>query len=189
MIRRTDPAVFAALLLLGLLLVPTSSPAGEAETAPKDEQPAVPVSDLDLGLHRGSVFEAAAPPPVKRNQTFPGERPALLRAHPEAPPVTPHGTADFLPITRDQNTCTDCHLVDEKEEGGPTPIPESHFVDYRNAPETVGEEIAGSRWVCTACHVAQTDEAPLVDNRITGAELEPDREGDEGSRDDGPDGD
>ena len=148
-------------------------PAEAAATAPEDAEPAPPpVSDLELGLQEGSVFEAPVPPIVRRNQSFPGERPALLRAHPEAPPVTPHGTADFLPITRDQNVCTDCHLIDEKAEGGPTPIPESHFVDLRDAPGEVRDEIVGSRWVCTACHVAQTDNPPLVGNRVTGVEIE-----------------
>lgn len=143
-----------------------------AATAPEDAEAAPPVSDLDLGLQKGSVFDAPVPPVVRWNQSFPGERPGLLRAHPEAPPVTPHGTADFLPITRDQNVCTDCHLIDEKVEGGPTPIPESHFVDLRDAPGEVRDEIAGSRWVCTACHVAQTDNPPLVGNRVTGVEVD-----------------
>ncbi len=142
------------------------------QVTPAGDAPATSVSDLELGLRKGSLFEVPVPPVVQRNQSFPGERPALLRAHPEAPPVTPHGTADFLPITREQNVCTDCHLTDEKVEGGPTPIPESHFVDLRDAPDEVRDEIAGSRWVCTACHVAQTANPPLVGNRVTGVESE-----------------
>lgn len=185
--RRRTPifattGLLAALPIFGLLAVgpvPAQAEGDSPEKASAAEEPAEPaepapppVSDLELGLQKGSVFEAPVPPIVRRNQSFPGERPALLRAHPEAPPVTPHGTADFLPITRDQNVCTDCHLIDEKVEGGPTPIPESHFVDLRGAPGEVRDEVAGSRWVCTACHVAQTDNPPLVGNRVTGVEMD-----------------
>jgi cytochrome c-type protein NapB len=139
------------------------------------------VPDLEISLRKESVFEAVTPPAVRRNESFPGERPALLRAHPEAPPVTPHGIADFLPITREQNLCTDCHLIEDREEGLPTPIPESHFVDDRNAPNTVREEIVGSRWLCTSCHVPQTDNPPLVENRVTGVTRAPARDRGSGS--------
>jgi nitrate reductase cytochrome c-type subunit len=46
--------------------------------------------------------------------------------------------------------------------GEATPIPASHYVDLRNAPGVRGAEVAGARWVCTACHVPQQDVQPLV---------------------------
>jgi len=30
------------------------------------------------------------------------------------------------------------------------------------APDIIGEEPVGARWVCTSCHLAQTDAEPLV---------------------------
>jgi nitrate reductase (cytochrome), electron transfer subunit len=120
------------------------------------------VPERQIGLVRAGPGEVVAPPRVKENDTPPGERPARPRAFPGAPPAIPHGIADFLPITREANACIDCHGVAEKRKGEPTPIPASHYVDTRNAPEKRGEKVAGARWSCTACHVPQHDVAPLV---------------------------
>ena len=128
--------------------------------------PEGPISDRELGLSSGSVFEVPSPDPVSENQSDPGERPSLPRVYPGAPPIIPHGVADLLPITREQNLCLDCHLVKEKVKGEPTPIPQSHFVDLRNSPGRVGEEVAGARYNCVACHVSLTEAAPLVKNRF-----------------------
>jgi cytochrome c-type protein NapB len=77
--------------------------------------------------------------------------------------VISHGIAEFLPITRSSNLCLDCHGVPgPKKKGEPTPVPASHFVDFRKAPGKKGEKVAGARWICTACHVPQTDAKPLV---------------------------
>ena len=46
----------------------------------------------------------------------------------------------------------------------PSKIPARHYADPRNAPTLKRAEIAGSRYVCTACHVPQTDAKPLVAN-------------------------
>jgi len=54
--------------------------------------------------------------------------------------------------------------VEEKEEGEPTPVPESHFHDLRNAPDERMEVVAGARYVCTTCHVTLTRTEPLVGN-------------------------
>jgi nitrate reductase cytochrome c-type subunit len=47
---------------------------------------------------------------------------------------------------------------------GAPAAPSSHQVDRRRSPEVIGEETVGARWVCTSCHVAQTDTKPLVAN-------------------------
>jgi cytochrome c-type protein NapB len=101
---------------------------------------------------------------VADNDTAPGEEPALPRAYPGAPPRIPHGIASLLPITRTDNYCIGCHLIDEKVEGGPTPVPASHKTDLRNAPGKVGESIVGARWYCVSCHVSLTGAKPLVGN-------------------------
>jgi len=130
------------------------------------EEPAEPkgVSDARIGLRGESVFETAVPPSVLENTTDPGEAPLPTRANEEVPPVVPHGVADFLPITRASNGCIDCHAVEEKEPGEPTPIPSSHYRDLRNAPGIVGEAVAGARYVCVSCHVSPTAARPLVAN-------------------------
>lgn len=122
------------------------------------------VPDRDVGLARTAPMEVAPPPRVKENDSAPGDRPVRPRAYPGAAPAVPHGIADLLPITRTANACVDCHAVPEKKPGEPTPIPPSHYVDWRNAPGKRGEQVAGARWVCTACHVPQQDVAPLVES-------------------------
>ena len=98
---------------------------------------------------------------------MPGEKAVLPRAFPDAPPMVPHGIQAFLPITRAENACLSCHgEAKVKRPGEPTPIPASHHVDYRNAPGKIGEKVSGARWVCTACHVQQTDARQLVGNRF-----------------------
>ena len=93
-------------------------------------------------------------------------RTSLPRAFAGAPPLVTHGIEELPAITRANNMCVDCHAVKEKVKGQPTPIPASHYTDLRNAPGRVGDKVAGARWVCTACHVAQTDAGPLVGNRF-----------------------
>ena len=173
--RRSAPLVVAlvaaAAALCGLVALGAlgiGGPAGSATTgdpaATPTETPPAAISDRDLGLSKTSVFEAASPPPVADNDSAPGEEPALPRAYPGAPPRIPHGIASLLPITRQDNFCIDCHLTDEKVEGGPTPIPASHKTDLRNSPEKAGERVVGARWFCVSCHVPVTGAAPLVGN-------------------------
>jgi cytochrome c-type protein NapB len=120
--------------------------------------------DRELGLSKSSVFDVPNPGAVALNTSEPGEELLTEPAFPGSPSVIPHGIADFVPISWDDNQCIDCHQVDEKEEGEPTPIPESHFRDLRNAPDEVREDIAGSRFVCTTCHASLTVTEPLVGN-------------------------
>ncbi len=174
--RRTSILSLVPTLALGMALLltacsavpPAPSPDREKgsapETSPAPEAKALPISELEIGLGTGSAFEVAIPPRVVVEGSDPGERPLPGRAHPEAAPVIPHSLEDIDPITHDDNACVDCHQVEEKEEGEPTPMPPSHYTDLRNAPGTVTEEVEGARWVCVSCHVSRSDQAPLVGN-------------------------
>ena len=148
--RKAVPVVaaFAGLLVLGMARRPSA--------------PAVP--DTELGLSKASVFVVPEPPPTPVNDSEPGERPTVPASFPQQPPVIPHGVADFLPIGLGDNACLECHAVAEKVEGEATPIPSSHYVDLRRAPEVVAAEVAGTRWQCLACHPASRDSPDLVDN-------------------------
>ena len=135
--------------------------AGEGGSSASDA-----VATEAIGLSRGDIEDVPTPAAVAENTTDPGDRPVLPRAYPGSPPLVPHGVTDYVPIERNDNACIDCHDVAEKVEGEPTPIPESHYRDLRNAPSEVREEIAGARWNCTACHVPLTGALPLVGNRF-----------------------
>jgi nitrate reductase (cytochrome), electron transfer subunit len=128
------------------------------------------IPDSELGLIKVGVFETFSPPAIPENQSAPGEAPLPVRANEESPPVIPHEIVDFLPITANSNLCLECHAVEEKEEGEPTPIPASHYVDLRNAPDEQGEEVAGARYLCISCHVTRTSAALLVGNSAVEAD-------------------
>lgn len=152
---KIGPVIFMAFLTLGC------APANGTDTPPEATVP-----DTRIGLSLGSVFDTPSPDPVAVNTTDPGELPPAPRPYQGSPPAIPHAIADLLPITREDNYCIDCHLVVEWSEGDPTPIPKSHFVDWRNAPAVTREIPAGARHNCTICHVLQTGAPPLVKNRF-----------------------
>ena len=122
------------------------------------------VADSGLGLSRTSVFSVPAPPRVVPEAGAPGDRPRRARAYPTAPPQVPHGIADFLPITRTENMCIDCHSRAGAEESGAVVLPNSHYTDLRNDPGRVGEQVAGARYLCVSCHATGSDAKPLVGN-------------------------
>ena len=123
-------------------------------------------ADKDLGLSRTSVFDVPSPPRYRAEDSAPGEKSSPPRISAEIPPVIPHGVAELLPITREDNACLACHDVPgPKKKGEPTPIPASHYVDLRREPGKRAEKVYGARWVCVSCHVPQSDAKPLVASR------------------------
>jgi cytochrome c-type protein NapB len=136
---------------------------GCAQTESRDQPSGPVVSDTQLGLSKTSVFEVVTPPEFVAVDPDPGGNPLFPRYNPEAPPAVTHGIADHLPLARDENVCIECHF-DEGGDGGIPKIPDSHLVDLRRAPETVGTEVARARYHCIACHVPQTTAKPLVGN-------------------------
>jgi cytochrome c-type protein NapB len=126
----------------------------------------VAIPDGDLGLIKTSVFDNPAPPLVKWSNKDPGT--ATRRAHRSydtAPPMITHTTKGMLPITRDSNTCKDCHmqpdLIGQKTTPEmPVPIPASHYVDVKKG------ELNMARWNCDQCHREQANVKPLVANNF-----------------------
>jgi cytochrome c-type protein NapB len=144
-------------VLLAMTLILVACAPGPTERGTPDDE---------IGLSKADITEVPSPEPVMENTAEPGENPVRPRAFPGSPPVIPHGAADFVPITREENLCADCHMTDETAEDGPTPIPASHYTDLRNDPTTVADDIDGARYNCTLCHAAQTEAAPLVENSL-----------------------
>ena len=122
-----------------------------------------PVSDSAMGLSKASVFDDPSPPAFVYPDTKPAAARPLPRAYEGAPPQVPHGIADFLPITADENTCLSCHdkpkLMGKKLKGLATPMPESHYTKVDNK-----WQLNNNRYVCTQCHVAQANVKDLVGN-------------------------
>ncbi|PAF50800.1 hypothetical protein BKH43_04080 [Helicobacter sp. 13S00401-1] len=95
----------------------------------------------------------------------PGEATRIKRAYENAPPQIPHSLDGLLPITKDNNSCMGCHMPDVAKSVGATPMPKSHFFDFRNNKDDHGK-LDGSRFVCTTCHVPQAQTKPLVKNNF-----------------------
>ena len=95
------------------------------------------VDETILGLRKKSVFKEddVKPADGKFDRPAPGTAPKFERAYVNAPPMIPHSTEGLLPITKNDNKCLGCHMPDVAKSMGATPIPPSHFTNYR--PETV----------------------------------------------------
>jgi cytochrome c-type protein NapB len=115
-----------------------------------------------------------------------GESKMIERAFENAPPMIPHDVEGMLPITINNNACTSCHIPGVAESMNATPIPKSHFTDFRPSTalasdgriskegkavsntsdfKTVGKpltKLAGARFNCSQCHAPQSmaTEAP-----------------------------
>lgn len=128
------------------------------------------ISADGMGLSKESVFNVPEQHVYQETSAPAGTSKVLPRAYLNAPPQVPHAAQDFLPITTESNLCQACHArpdlwgVKVRAKGEPTPIPESHYTDQRNAPGKVGETVVGARYNCNQCHVPQLNAKQLVGN-------------------------
>lgn len=115
--------------------------------------------------------------------SLPGESEMPDRSFENAPPVIPHTTANFFPITIKNNICFSCHLPELVEETGAIPLPETHFTDLRPQMEeksgtfytTFEGEIKISKsknfdnayYNCSQCHVPQAEVSVDIENLFT----------------------
>ncbi len=149
------------------------------------------VSEESLGLRKTDLYteQTTVADKTMYKDAVPGTGVTFERAFENAPPMIPHSVDGMLPITIKDNQCTTCHLPGIAESMNATPIPKSHFTDFR--PETSlskdgnivknGKvvdntsdllvsnrklnDLSGSRFNCTQCHAPQS-EGKLVDNNF-----------------------
>ena len=96
------------------------------------------VSELTLGLRQTDLYsEEAETEGVQADfsRPAPGASTKFERAFVNAPPMIPHSVEGLLPITQSNNQCIGCHMPETAKAMGATPIPVSHFTNYR--PTTV----------------------------------------------------
>jgi len=96
------------------------------------------VDELILGLRQTDLYsEKDETSGVKTDYTrpAPGQSTRFERAYVNAPPMIPHSVDGLLPIKQDNNQCLGCHMPEAAKGMGATPIPKSHFTNYR--PTTV----------------------------------------------------
>lgn len=117
-----------------------------AKAKPQEKTQVKPIIDESHLGYRGTtdlLKEDVVPPAVQYHSAMPGTSKKFKRAYQDAPPMIPHDTTGMLPITKGNNQCLDCHMPENaKMMGmGATPIPISHFTNFRPHTAVKGDEI------------------------------------------------
>ncbi|CAA6812628.1 MAG: Nitrate reductase cytochrome c550-type subunit [uncultured Sulfurovum sp.] len=152
------------------------------------------VSEVALGLRKTDLYSESKTygNQADYDRPAPGSSTKFERAFKDAPPMIPHSVEGLLPITKMNNQCLGCHLPEVAPAVGSTPIPATHFTNYR--PETkmkdgevlkegkiVGKELGNTsdikiakshkadtlyqgRFNCTQCHAPQSKMQTAVAN-------------------------
>lgn len=120
---------------------------------------------------RGANIDSAdrAPENKEYSQKAPGvgEQRLISRTFVGQPPLVPHTTEKYEPITVDENACLECHISDELRGKKMPKMGTSHFsTTFKEADGSPSLEM--SRFQCNSCHVPQVDAKPLVDNMFVG---------------------
>ena len=148
------------------------------------------ITPESLSLRKTNIVDEskAAPVDAKFDAAAPGAAKTIERSYQNAPPLIPHSVDGLLPIKKDSNQCLGCHMPDVAKGVGATPIPASHFTDFRPKTELKdgkvvkdGKAVANTtdvtvakyrkmkklnpaRFNCSQCHVPQANIKPLVKN-------------------------
>jgi len=128
----------SALLLVGCSSAGTST---NAKTNASVVKPTITEANLGYRGTTDLLKEDVVPPAVAYHSAPPGASKRFKRAYQDAPPMIPHSTEGLLPITKNNNACLGCHMPDVASSMGATPIPVSHFTNFRPKTEVVGDEI------------------------------------------------
>lgn len=91
------------------------------------------VSESILGLRKADLYteDTVQPNAADFDRPAPGSSTKFERAYVNAPPMIPHSVEGLLPITQNNNQCIGCHMPESAKAMGATPIPVSHFTNYR----------------------------------------------------------
>ena len=99
----------------------------------------------------------------------PGAQAGYTRSYSTQPPLIPHAVENFDEVTLTDNQCLECHGPANYIKKESPPLGDKHFA----AGDPKSGAIAGARYACVMCHVAQSDARPLVGNAFQGDRLVP----------------
>ena len=163
-----------------------------------DNKVAPTITEESLGLRKTDLYSEASTSASKTEYRTgsAGSSAKIARAFQDAPPMVPHDTDGMLPIKIGDNQCTGCHMPEVASSMGATPIPVSHFTNFRPATG-IGSDgritkngtsvdntssatreymsiketthLQGSRFNCTQCHAAQSQGNLAVENTFEAA--------------------
>ncbi|WP_353663106.1 nitrate reductase cytochrome c-type subunit [Hydrogenimonas sp. SS33] len=166
--KRLLMTAFSAALVLGLNACADkgSGNSVKVEEQELNSKSAPVVTEEELGLRKENLYnENTKPVKAEFKRPAPGAAKPFARSYENAPPLIPHSVDGLLPITKNNNACLGCHMPDVAKSVGATPIPKTHFMDFRTQ-KPLGH-LAEQRYNCSQCHVPQANVKPLVKNNFT----------------------
>ena len=144
------------------------------------------ISEESLGLRKTDLYSESTTTGDKTmyGTEYAGSGYKIERAFQDAPPMIPHDTEGMLPVTINNNQCTSCHMPEVAVSMGATPLPKSHFTNFRPthkydgkkfettakvlnndvAIKSNGNKLVGARFNCTQCHAPQSTGKLAVEN-------------------------
>jgi len=189
MSKLTIGLVAAAVLMVGCGETtdsPVASASAPVASAPVKKVTVAPtITEASLGLRKTDLYSEdstiAAKTEYRTSQAMGSTK--IKRAFQDAPPMIPHDTDGMLPIKIGDNACTGCHMPDIAVGMGATPIPVSHFTDFRPKHKVVNgtfkkvidnyknetsivtkDSLQGARFNCSQCHAPQSQGNLAVEN-------------------------
>lgn len=150
-------------------------------------------TEEELGLRKTDLYtEGADTVGVATSYVQPaaGQSKTIERSFENAPPMISHTVEGMIPVTIKNNTCLTCHLPEVAKAVNATPVPGSHFTDYRPSTDIAADgriskagkavsntsdfkagtktlkKLSGARYNCTLCHAPQSNNKPLVGNNF-----------------------
>ncbi len=125
-----------------------------------------------ISLRKSSAFSGEnVPEPVKFLGAAPGESKLLPRGHADAPPQISHLIDANMTIDLKRNGCLECHDKRKAKQKDAPAASDSHYTDYTKGGKKL-RKIYQGRYMCTQCHVPQTNAKPLVGNVFKGTKFE-----------------
>ena len=143
------------------------------------------VDENSIGLRKVELLseDKAAPSETKYGTSAPMSGYKIDRAYQNAPPMIPHDVEGLMEITPDNNACIGCHEAAVAPSMNATPIPKSHYINFRPKDKLEGDNfvkgvdnmknevsikpidtISSARFNCTACHAPQSTGELAVEN-------------------------
>ena len=152
------------------------------------------ISEESLGLRKTNLYTETdtVGHQAVYSTKYAGSGHKIARAFQDAPPMIPHDVDGMVPITIKDNQCTSCHMPAVAASMNATPLPVSHFTNFRPATtmtnsghmakegkvldntttasrsdisiKSTGEKLSGARFNCTQCHASQSGDDLAVGN-------------------------
>lgn len=125
------------------------------------------IDEASVGIGADGVFNDPSPTVFTYPTTKVGKSERIARSYQSAPPLVSHTVEEYLPITREENGCMDCHdrpTLRDREyiKGKKLAMTVSHYGGFSGGGDL--EEVSGARYNCTICHAPASDAKPLVEN-------------------------